>query len=64
MTLQALKVIVCYTAVFSVVTQLSSPLTRWGRTLRDDTKNGCVADYENEKGGLILMMMIMRIKTT
>ena len=30
--------IVCYTAVFSVVTQRSSPL-------RDDTKNGCVADY-------------------
>ena len=33
--------IVCYTAVFSVVTQRSS----WGGTLRDDTKNGCVADY-------------------
>ena len=30
--------IVCYTAVFSVVTQRSS-------ALRDDTKNGCVADY-------------------
>ena len=30
--------VVCYTAVFSVVTQRSSPL-------RDDTKNGCVADY-------------------
>ena len=28
--------LVCYTAVFSVVTQCS---------LRDDTKNGCVADY-------------------
>ena len=28
--------VVCYTAVFSVVTQRSS--------LRDDTKNGCVAD--------------------
>ena len=27
--------VVCYTAVFSVVTQ---------RTLRDDTKRGCVAD--------------------
>ena len=27
-------IIVCYTAVFSVVTQ------------RDDTKNGCVADYD------------------
>ena len=31
--------IVCYTAVFSVVTQCSSPLP-----LCDDTKNGCVAD--------------------
>ena len=30
------RTIVCYTAVFSVVTQCSSP--------RDDTKNGCVAD--------------------
>ena len=35
--------VVCYTAVFSVVTQRSS----WGGTLRDDTKNGCVADYES-----------------
>ena len=32
-------VVVCYTAVFRVVTQCSSP------ALRDDTKNGCVADY-------------------
>ena len=32
--------VVCYTAVFSVVTQRSSPL----EALRDDTKNGCVAD--------------------
>ena len=31
-------VLVCYTAVFSVVTQR-------GGALRDDTKNGCVADY-------------------
>ena len=30
--------VVCYTAVFSVVTQRSSPL-------RDGAKNGCVADY-------------------
>ena len=37
----AVEVVVCYTAVFSVVTQRSSPL------VRDDTKNGCVADYEN-----------------
>ena len=33
--------LVCYTAVFSVVTQHS----QWGGALRDDTKNGCVADY-------------------
>ena len=32
--------LVCYTAVFSVVTQCSS-----GGALRDDTENGCVADY-------------------
>ena len=32
--------LVCYTAVFSVVTQRSSPLNN-----SDDTKNGCVADY-------------------
>ena len=32
--------VVCYTAVFSVVTQRSSPL----EALRDDTKNGCVTD--------------------
>ena len=31
--------VVCYTAVFSDVTQ------QWGGALRDDTKNGCVADY-------------------
>ena len=31
----------CYTAVFSVLTQRSL----WGGALRDDTKNGCVADY-------------------
>ena len=35
----ATQQLVCYTAVFSVVTQ------RWGEALRDDTKNGCVADY-------------------
>ena len=37
--------LVCYTAVFRVVTQRSSPLPLWGGALRDDTKNGCVADY-------------------
>ena len=39
----ATRTLVCYTAVFSVVTQRSSPLG----ALRDDTKNGCVADYQN-----------------
>ena len=43
--------IVCYTAVFSVVTQRSSPL--WGGALRDDTKNACVADYTFEVIGSI-----------
>ena len=38
---QTAEPLVCYTAVFSVVTQYSS----WEETLRDDTKNGCVADY-------------------
>ena len=36
--------LVCYTAVFTVVTQRSAPLTLWGGALRDYTKNGCVAD--------------------
>ena len=36
-----MPLLVCYTAVFSVITQRSFP----GRALRDDTKNGCVADY-------------------
>ena len=34
--------LVCYTVFFSVVTQRSSPQGRG--PLRDDTKNGCVAD--------------------
>ena len=38
-TAVASSCLVCYTAVFSVVTQRSSG------ALRDDTKNGCVADY-------------------
>ena len=38
------KTVVCYTAVFSVVMQCSSPLTGRGGALRDNTKNGCVAD--------------------
>ena len=37
--------VVCYTAVFSVVMQRSS------QALRDDTKNGCAADYR--KWGLL-----------
>ena len=40
----AALILVCYTAVFSVVTQRSSPQGRGG-ALGDDTKNGCVADY-------------------
>ena len=36
--------LVCYTAVFSVVTQRSSPGGGGGGELLDDTKNGCVAD--------------------
>ena len=36
--------IVCYTAVFSVVTQRGA--------LRDDSKNGCVADFIHQSAGL------------
>ena len=39
----SLNVLVCYTAVFSVVTQR-------GGALRDDTKNACVADYKRAGG--------------
>ena len=43
--------LVCYTAVLSVVTQRSSPgeerFVPRGGALRDDTKNGCVADYHS-----------------
>ena len=38
--LKTIPDIVCYTGVFCVVTQRSSL-----GALRDDTKNGCVADY-------------------
>ena len=41
--ISAANVVVCYTAVFIVVTQHSSPV---GGALLDDLKNGCVADYE------------------
>ena len=37
--------LVCYTAVFSVVTQ------RWGGALRDDTKNGCVTRKRTSSTG-------------
>ena len=37
--------VVCYTAVFSVVKQRSL----WGGALRDDTKNGYVADYPRRR---------------
>ena len=40
-----LKRVVCYTAVFSVVTQRFSP-PLWAGALRNETKTGCVADYE------------------
>ena len=38
----SMAALVCYTAVFSVATKRSS---HWGGALRDDSKNGCVADY-------------------
>ena len=38
--------LVSYTAVFSVVTQRSSPPPLlWEGAWRDDSKNGCVAEY-------------------
>ena len=37
-------ILVSYTAFFSLVTQRSSPHGVWGGALRDETKNGCVAD--------------------
>ena len=43
-SLPSLHDLVCYTAVFRVVTHRSSSLPL-GEALRDDTKNGCVADY-------------------
>ena len=54
-----MRMIVCYTAVFSVVTQRSL-------ALRDDTKNGCVADYENEGPLLsqIKQALLFEIKST
>ena len=36
--------LVSLAAVFSIVTQRSSPQTLWGGALRDDTKNGCEGD--------------------
>ena len=39
--------LVCYTAVFRVVRQRSSPCTNgrlWGGALHEETENGCVAD--------------------
>ena len=41
---RASHVLVCYTAVFSVVTQRSSP-----GPLRDDSKTGCLADYPRSR---------------
>ena len=40
------KMVVCDTAVFWCRHAKLLP-TKWGGTLRDDTKNGCLADYQN-----------------
>ena len=46
---------VCYTGVFSVVIQRSSPVSsynappQWGGALYDDTKNACVADWYTDR---------------
>ena len=45
-TFNTVNKIVCYTAVFSVVTQCGLP-TEWGAALRDDSKIGGVADYKD-----------------
>ena len=55
----SVKCLVCYTAVFSVVTQCS-----WGGALRDDTKNGCVADYKIFFGSKACRMMLLLDKLT
>ena len=45
-SLRLLHTLVSLAAVFSLVTQRSSPQTRlWGGALRDETKNGCEGDY-------------------
>ena len=50
LVLHACFMLVCYTAVFSVVTQCSEERCvtfssrQWGGALHDNTKNGCVAD--------------------
>ena len=44
--------IVCYTAVFSVVTH---------GALRDDAKNGCVADYAVDGGSRIIGSHVARL---
>ena len=41
---RAAQVLVCYAVIFSVVTQRTTPQSE-GRALRDDTKNGFIADY-------------------
>ena len=47
--------IVCYTGVFSVVIQRSSPVSsynappQWGGALYDDTKNACVAGWYTDR---------------
>ena len=42
--------VVSLAAVFSIVTQRSSP---GGGALRDDTKNGCEGDYPESRGASI-----------
>ena len=52
-----MKRLVFYTAVFSIVTP-----HQWGGALRDDTKNGCVADYETTRH-LIKKLIKSKLKT-
>ena len=49
--------LLCYTAVFRVLTQCSSP--QWGGALRDDTKNGCVADWGGRGVGAYLPYFLL-----
>ena len=58
--MEALLTVVCYTTVFSVVTQRSfSSRSFWGGALRDDTENGCVAD-KHCRGTLSLLLLAIK----